>query len=64
VCVLHSTGSGYNPVARSCQRPNAPPASINDGEFLYKLGYYLSSVVERCHVYFTFLAIILLFLFL
>jgi hypothetical protein len=33
-CGLNSSGSGYGPVAASCEHSNEPSVSIKGGEFL------------------------------
>jgi hypothetical protein len=36
-CGLKSSGSGWGPVAGSCEHDNEPSGSIKGGDFLYKL---------------------------
>jgi len=39
-CGLNLSGSGYGPVAGSCEHGNEPSGSINCGKFLEQLSDY------------------------
>jgi hypothetical protein len=47
---LDSSGSGYGPVAGSCEHGNEPSGSIKVGEFLDYLNFYWLSRMTLLHV--------------